>query len=261
MSGTDRASSSYLVWIDGRARVMVDVGGGAFLRFGQAGADLQTLDLLGISHFHPDYVSDLPALLWLSDNLWENPLRIAGPSGNGSFPSLDDFLSRLFDARSGAFQILGGTLGDAGRGVLLEAATIDVAQADAVTIIETPDLSVTALPAPHANVPSVAYRVESRDVSVVFSGDQTGENLEFVRFARDASTLVMHLALAPGAPASEFQATPTRVGEVARDSNVARLVVSHLFRGGGFSLSDLDGSVAEVSRHYAGPVSVSRDLI
>src|SRR5207249_11282558 len=36
----DRASSSYLLWIDAQARILVDMGGGAFLRFGQAQAKL-----------------------------------------------------------------------------------------------------------------------------------------------------------------------------------------------------------------------------
>ena len=35
----DRASSSYLLWIDAQARILVDIGGGAFLRFGLAKAN------------------------------------------------------------------------------------------------------------------------------------------------------------------------------------------------------------------------------
>ena len=31
-----RASSSYLLWVGGQARILVDIGGGAFLRFGQS---------------------------------------------------------------------------------------------------------------------------------------------------------------------------------------------------------------------------------
>jgi hypothetical protein len=42
-AGGTRASSGYLVWRAGRAVVMVDVGGGTFLRFGEAGARLQDL--------------------------------------------------------------------------------------------------------------------------------------------------------------------------------------------------------------------------
>ena len=63
----DRASSSYLLWIGVQAKILVDMGGGAFLRFGQAQAKLSDLSLVAISHLHPYHVSDLPALLWLSN--------------------------------------------------------------------------------------------------------------------------------------------------------------------------------------------------
>src|SRR6266545_501432 len=56
----DRASSSYLLWIDAQARILVDMGGGAFLRFGQAQAKLSDLSLVAISHLHPDHDSDVP---------------------------------------------------------------------------------------------------------------------------------------------------------------------------------------------------------
>ena len=78
----DRASSSYVLWIGAQAKILVDMGGGAFLRFGQAQAKLSDLSLVAISHLHPDHVSDLPALLWLSHQARKDPLPIAGPSGN-----------------------------------------------------------------------------------------------------------------------------------------------------------------------------------
>src|SRR5215470_1772688 len=62
----ERASTSYLLWLDGKARMLVDMGGGTYLRFAQSGAKLSDLAMIGISHLHPDHVSDLPALLWLS---------------------------------------------------------------------------------------------------------------------------------------------------------------------------------------------------
>ena len=89
----------------------MDIGGGAFLRFGQAQARLSDLSLIAISHLHPDHVSDLPALLWLSNQARKEPLPITGPSGNNEAPSFPSFLCRLFDQKNGAFQVLGGTLG------------------------------------------------------------------------------------------------------------------------------------------------------
>ena len=41
-----RASSSYLVWQDGQARVLVDAGGGSALRFGESGAKMSQLDVI-----------------------------------------------------------------------------------------------------------------------------------------------------------------------------------------------------------------------
>jgi ribonuclease BN (tRNA processing enzyme) len=86
----DRASSSYLLWIGPQARILVDIGGGAFLRFGQSQAKLSDLSLVAISHLHPDHVSDLPALLWLSHQVRKDPLPIVGPSGNEVAPSFSD---------------------------------------------------------------------------------------------------------------------------------------------------------------------------
>ena len=53
----------------------------SFLRFGQSQAKLSDLSLVAVSHLHPDHVSDLPALLWLSHQIRKDTLPIVGPSG------------------------------------------------------------------------------------------------------------------------------------------------------------------------------------
>jgi len=80
------------------------MGGGAFLRFGQSQAKLSDLSLVAISHLHPDHVSDLPALLWLSDQVRKESLTIVGPSGNETAPSFSTFLSRLSMKRTAHFK-------------------------------------------------------------------------------------------------------------------------------------------------------------
>lgn len=257
-AGTERASSSYLVWIDGESRVMIDVGGGAFVRFGEAGASLATLDLLAVSHFHPDHASDLPALLWLSDQARQVRLPIVGPSGNDAFPSLEELLHQLFDPGEGAFRILSGTVGGPGRGVLLEPTTVDVDGHDPVTVLEAPGLTVRALSVPHTNVPALAYRVETRGVSIVFSSDQTGEDPRFVDFSKGTDLLVMHMAIPVDASGAvlAIHATPARVGEVARDAGVAHLVLSHLVP----TQEQLDQGIAAVRERYRGTVDAARDL-
>ena len=161
----ERASASYLLWMDGRARMLVDAGGGAYLRFGQADARLSDLWLIAVSHLHPDHVSDLPALLWLSDQTRQEPLPVAGPSGNDAMPAFPTFLSRLFDQKGGAYQVLGATLGGSGGGVPLDVGVVDVTKSEPSTVLERQELTVTALGIPHGNIPALAYRVRAGDVS------------------------------------------------------------------------------------------------
>lgn len=267
--GGTRASTGYLVWRAGRAVVMVDVGGGTFLRFGEAGARLQDLSLIAISHLHPDHVSDLPALLWLSELARQQPLKIAGPSGGGAFPSLDAFLGRLFDGDSGAFPILAGTLGQSGLGVRLAPVVVDASATTAQQVLSDTGLEITAIGVPHGNVPSIAYRIQVGDRSIVFGSDQNGSDSNFSAFAAGTDVLVMHLALTEQAPPpiAQVHARPATVGQVARTIQAKRLVLSHFIEPPStvqtpewFSLFDLDQAVAEVRKHFAGPIDIAVDL-
>jgi ribonuclease BN (tRNA processing enzyme) len=248
----DRASASYLLWVDDKARILVDMGGGAYLRFGQAQAKFGDLAMIGISHLHPDHVSDLPALMWggrISGR--KEPLPIVGPSGNDAAPPFPVFLARLFDEKSGAFQVLGSVLGS--QDFRLEVSAADVTKPEPATVLDRDGLTVTVLGIPHGPMPTLAYRVESRGQSVVFSTDQTGTNPRFVPFAKGANVLVMHMAIAAGAT-SPLHAAPAVVGRIAQDAGVGRLIVSHV---GQF---DLDAAIADVKKAYTGPLTIGADL-
>jgi ribonuclease BN (tRNA processing enzyme) len=259
----ERASTSYLLWVDGQAKMLVDMGGGAYLRFGQSQAKLSDLALVAISHLHPDHVSDLPALLWLSHQVRKEPLPIigpsagkgvAGPAGNDVAPDFPTFLARLFDEKNGAFQVMGAALGAAkGNGVRLNVSVVDVMKAEPSTVFDEQGMKVTALGIPHANMPTLAYRVEMRDGSIVFSSDQNGTNPKFVDFARNANVLIMHLAIGAGAT-SPLHAAPAVVGRIAEEAGVGRLIVSHI---GQF---DLDGAIADLKKSYMGPLTIGADL-
>ena len=247
----DRASASYLLWAGDRARVLIDMGGGAFFRFGQAQAKFTDLAMMGVSHLHPDHTSDLPALLWGGRMVRKEPLPIAGPSGNHAAPPFPTFLSRLFDDKSGAFEVLGSTLG--AQDFHLAVSTVDVTKGEPSTVFDRDGLVVTALGIPHGPMPTLAYRVETRGLSVVFSSDQTGTNPKFVPFAKGANVLIMHLAIAAGAT-SPLHAAPAVVGRIAQDAGVGRLIVSHI---GQF---DLEPALAELKKAYAGPLTIGADL-
>jgi ribonuclease BN (tRNA processing enzyme) len=255
----DRASASYLLWVGNEAKVLIDMGGGAFLRFGQSGANLRDLAVVAISHLHPDHVSDLPALLWSPNQVRRNPLPIMGPSGNETAPDLATFLDGLFDGRRGTFRVLGSVLGASGNFEVrtrLDVQIIDVTKAKGSMVFDREGLTVTAFAIPHGEIPALAYRVTTRNTSVVFSTDQNGTNSQFAEFANGADVLVMHLAIASGTTGflTLLHATPELVGRTAQNASIGRLIVSHI---GQF---DVDAAVADLRKSYAGPLTVATDL-
>src|SRR5438067_6179029 len=213
--------------------------------------------MVGISHLHPDHTSDLPALMWASNRMRSAPLPLVGPSGNNVAPDFRTFLARLFDEKTGAFQVLGSTLGASQPGIerpQIEATVVDVSKTEPIRALDRDGISVTAQRIPHANLPTVAYRVQTRDAAVVVSSDQNGSDPKFVDFGRGADVLIMHLAIAANAPPSPLHASPAVVGRVAHEAGAKRLILSHI---GQF---DLDAAVADVKKAYAGPLTVGADL-
>jgi ribonuclease BN (tRNA processing enzyme) len=272
-AGSSRASSGYLVWSNGRAVAMVDIGGGTFLRFGEAGASLNDLSVIAISHLHPDHVSDLPALLWLSDAVRSRPLDLVGPSAGGLFPDIATFVARLFDPSSGAFPILAGTVRSPGRGVPLDVHVVDATGPTSTIPLRDGVVELSALGVPHGSVgvavaatPSLAYRIRIGNRSVVFGSDQNGSDPRFVEFAAGSNLLVLHLAVSE-ANDGQNHARPSVVGRIAREARPERLWLSHvidpptgLANADTFSGPRLEESVALVRALYDGPLEVATDL-
>jgi ribonuclease BN (tRNA processing enzyme) len=269
--GSERASTGYLVWREGRAVVMVDVGGGTFARFGEAGAILNDLSVLAVSHLHPDHVTDLPGLLWLSDAARDRPLPLVGPPAGGVFPDIATFVSRLFDSNIGAYPALAGTLRQTGRGIPLVVHVVDATTPSVVH--RDGDLVVRALPVPHGAAtnptPSIAYRVELDGRSIVFGSDQNGSDPRFEEYAREADVLVLHFAVSEQAPAATraIHAPPHVEARIARDAGARSLVLCHVMIGpaespdlANYSGTRLDDNLAVVRGYYAGSVEVARDL-
>ncbi len=258
----DRASSGFVVWIDGQSRVLVDAGGGTFLRFGEAGADFAQLDFVGLSHFHTDHSADFPALLksgYFSPR--KRSLAVAGPGAGGPFPGLVAYLDSLLEAGSGAYGYLSGYLDGSGGLVRLDAFEVAREQAAPVRVFGEGDgeVRVDALPVPHGIVPALGFRVGVDDVTIVFSSDQNGSNPAFVEFAKDANVLVMHMPIPEGATGGALQlhAPPGLVGEIAAKASAETLVLSHFMAR---TLRDLESNLEAVRNAYDGEIVVANDL-
>lgn len=108
--GDKRASSGYLIWRDGHARVLVDLGPGSLLNFERSGARVEDLDLVLLSHLHVDHSGDLPALVkaaYFTDR--DRDLPVYGPTGNTLMPDTVAFVAALFAEPGGAFRFCPAT--------------------------------------------------------------------------------------------------------------------------------------------------------
>ncbi len=257
-AGNGRASTGYLVWADGKPLVMIDAGGGTYLRLQQAGAHMGDIAFLGISHLHPDHASELPALLW--SDIFSNrsaPLNVSGPAGEGS-DGLTGFLKAVNDMATpiDAFTRIN--------------AIEVIPQKDSVITVYKDDLmEITAIGVNHANKPTLAYKVTIQNKRIVFGADQTLDSPGFIEFTKGADLLVLHLAISEEAaePFTNLHAKPLKVGTAAQQSGVQRLVLSHLMkldsahlRAKEFSLWDINSNLKLVKDNYQGAILLAEDL-
>jgi len=253
-----RASSGYLIWIDGESRVLIDAGGGTFLRFGEAGASFAALDFVGLSHLHTDHSADFPALLKsgnFSDR--DRPLPIAGPDGDGVFPGLKDYLRAMLSVDDGAYAYLSSFLNGTNDTPMLTPR--EVTAGEPAVVYTSEELSVDALHVPHGIVPAVAFRVVIGDETLVFGSDQNGDDPAFVSFAKGTSILVMHMVVPQDVTGvgRRLHAPPSVIGDIAAKVAPGKLVLSHFMAR---SLRDLEQNVALVRQRYKGEIVLAEDL-
>lgn len=94
-----RASAGYLIFLDGKPRILMDVGGGTYQRIAESGVNIRDLDTVLLTHLHIDHTGDLSAAMktiYFHNNLARgmNPalagrtaaINIYGPTST-SFPN------------------------------------------------------------------------------------------------------------------------------------------------------------------------------
>lgn len=252
-----RAASGYLVWVDGKARVLVDIGGGAALRFGESGATVSDLDVILLTDLHADHTADLPALIQSSSfGGRTQPLPVYGPAGNKSMPSTVTFVRTLFDSTRGAYRHLGDFLNPLTRDTY-KLQPHDVGERDKIrlprktggrsrTVFTNDRLQATARAVLRA--PALAWRVEAHGKSIVFSGDANGEGGGLEQLAAGADLMVVHNAVPESA---------VEVARIAHDAGVKQLVLSQRTRR---TLGRETETLDLIKKRYTGPVEFANDL-
>ena len=255
-----RASTSYLVWENGSARVIVDAGGGSALRFGESGAQMSQVDVFLFSHFHVDHSSDFPALIfssWFEDR--KRPLPVFGPSGNKFMPSTTEFVHDLFGDPHGAYRYLSELVEPGSEGSYqIQPHNVAATTAPAL-VFRNADLALYAVNVVHGGVPALAWRVEIGGKRIVFSGDTNGEGEGLTQLALNADLFVAHNAVPEGATGVErrLHMPPSVIGTIAANAHVRQLVLSHrMLR----TLGKESETEAEIKRRFSGSLTFANDL-
>ena len=253
-----RASSGYLVWQDGHARILVDMGSGSLSRFEQSKASINDLDVVLLSHLHADHSNDLPALIKSSFfTRRDRDLPLYGPTGNDLMPSTTSFVDKLFGVK-GAFRYLNNFLDGTGSYRLLPF-NVDVMSKDIITIVDNNRYQISAIPVDHGPIPSIAWRVDINGKSLVFSGDMSNKKDVLRRLAKQVDILVAHHAIAEKANpiARNLHMPPSEIGRIAAKAAVKRLVLSHRMKR---TLGKEKESLSIIGESYKGTVVFANDL-
>ena len=259
-----------MVSVNKRPRILVDAGGGIFERIGRSGMDISTLQQILLTHLHIDHTSDLAAVvmdLYMCDRTV--PIALAGPQGrpgndaapeNASpQPGVNEFVRLLFGA-DGAWRYMNTFTGF---GIDVRELPSDPAEAAIHSIpvdevFEDLGISICATAVPHGMMPSVAFRVDCDEQSVVFSGDVSQSTEALIALAKNCSMLVHDFSVPERDVAyGHLHAKPSAVGRTARESGAKVLLLSHFMPA---IEGELGGAIDIVRREYGGRIEVASDL-
>jgi ribonuclease BN (tRNA processing enzyme) len=262
-----RAGISSALIVNERVFV-IDCGRGSPSAFANAGLDFCHLEGVFLTHLHADHTGDLAGMLlypWgvrVGDNGPLAPIRVYGPArpealpaGDGDFcrettihpelpaPGTTDLVDDILAGYAYHLNVmpLDARMPDAG--ALVRAIDIRVpARTDGITqvpvVVDDGVVKVTAVAVTHGRaVPALAYRFDTPDGSVVFSGDTT-VNDDLIALAQGADILVHQVADldylkrhgTTGAALERMAALHTdvtQVGSVAERARVHELILSH----------------------------------
>ncbi|MGB6018626.1 MAG: MBL fold metallo-hydrolase [Sulfurimonadaceae bacterium] len=250
-----RASASYLLWVDGKARLLVDTGSGSMLRFEQSGAKLEDLEAIALTHLHIDHVVDLPSYIKAGYfTARRKPLPILGPVGNQYFSDTNEFLQTLFGEK-GAYRYMSDVLTPQSDSFEITAESID---APKVLNRHFESFELSVINVSHGIVPALGFRIDVDGRTVVISGDTSNVNGQLEKLTQDADLFIAHHAIAEihGTYANNLHMTPAVIADIANKSNVKKVLLAHRMRR---TIGNEEESLKIMRKAYRGEIVFAED--
>ncbi len=193
-------------------KIIVDMGAGTLRRLCEAGIDYREIDVIALTHFHPDHVTDFISFLFASNYAYgpmrTSPFNVIGPTG------LEQFYKKLIE-------IFGQWIVPSQNRLIMREVSATFPDE-----VEIEGVRIVSSPAAHS-FPSVSYRIETGETALTISGDtDVSENL--VKLAQDSHTLVCECSM-PDTMKVSGHMTPSEAGAIAAQASASRLILTHFY--------------------------------
>jgi ribonuclease BN (tRNA processing enzyme) len=255
-----RASASYVIWVDDKARVLVDFGGGAFARLGESGAKLEDIDYILFTHFHIDHVVDFAALVKASYFANKKKvIKVFGPSSNRYFPDTKSFLKGQFD-NDDVYGYMSDALDTSSNYISFKPYVFDSDSDEDIKSIKDNNLDIDFVGVNHGNVPALAYKVTINGKSILFSGDTSAITDNLIHLGEKSHLFVAHHAI-PGharGAAKNLHMIPSRIGEIAAKAKVKKVLLAHRMQR---TIGQEKNSISLVKKSFSGEILLAEDLL
>ncbi|MGH8149046.1 MAG: MBL fold metallo-hydrolase [Steroidobacteraceae bacterium] len=281
-----RSQPSSLLVVHGRP-YLIDAGAGVVHQLVAAGFAPRDIHTIFLTHLHMDHTEGLAALIAFTwSGTWgatgREPIGIYGPPGTELLARYADQYNSISAAifRPEVPTPVPLTQLFHAHDLHLSGPTLVYHDAD-VRVFAVPNTHYITMKLPRRPYgfdQSYAYRFETRDRTVVFTGD-TGWSDAVAQLARNADILVTEVLLTkrvvagierrrtshPAATRALIRhmelehLSPGEVGKLASRAHVKMVVLTHIVQGAGCE-TDATPYVSGVKRYYSGPVVLGRDL-
>lgn len=257
-----RASTSYLIWINGRARLMIDAGSGSSYQFEQSRAEFNDLDAILFTHLHTDHVSELESYIKGGYFLRRtHDLTLFGPLGNSLVPSLQQFIQNQFASPTASYRYLAEYFDNSPNSdYKANVVTVPERERDLWRHVYKGDRYILhATYVDHGPIPALAWKISYFGKSIAFTGDTAGNSELLPALLQNSSIIVAHHAIPEQSNpvARRLHMPPSVIGQLAANANTGSLILSHrMLR----TIGKEKESLSLIRKHYRGPVEFAEDL-
>jgi ribonuclease BN (tRNA processing enzyme) len=255
-----RASSSYLIWLDGKGIGLIDAGSGSSLNYEKSKAYVNDLEFIAFTHFHVDHSADFPAFIKGAyfTHRTQN-LHIFGPEGNKLMPSATDFIERLY-GEEGVFPYLNNYISkEKSSHFKIKAKNLSLTKRNRLNAYQSTDYSLSTIPVHHGPLPALAWRIDLAGCSIAFSGDMSNQFKTLKVLAKGVDILIAHNAIPESQQGAgrKLHMPPSEIGKIAQQAGVKKLVLSHRMKR---TLGREQETLGIIKKHYKGQIKFANDM-